>query len=155
MVENPQKWGPASLCHWCDLQFTEGQAGPLLRQVPWVSTPLAQVSGEQHTLLSTGGVASDGKSSSFPSIKTELLSPLHQRGHISPGGSYEWRRKKLNTATVSKSIVSMCTHVSGLNFQGKIFCFKFLIQFFIYLYLEKNDDHIPGYILHIDIGIAF
>ena len=29
----------------------------------------------------------------------------------------------------------MCTHIFGPNFQEKIFRFKFLTQFFIYLYL--------------------
>ena len=52
----------------------------------------------------------------------------------------------------------MRTHVFGPNFQGKkkIFRFNFLIQFFIYLYLETKPIIIfQGIVMHTDIVIAF
>ena len=51
----------------------------------------------------------------------------------------------------------MCTHIFGPNFQGKkISRFNFLIQLFIYLYLEtKTIIVLQGIILYIDIVIAF
>ena len=50
----------------------------------------------------------------------------------------------------------MCTHVFGPNFQEKNLLFNFLIQLFIYLYLEtKLIIVFQGIILHMDIVIAF
>ena len=50
----------------------------------------------------------------------------------------------------------MYTHVLGPNFQEKIFPFIFLIQLFIYLYLEtKPIIEFWGIILHTDIIITF
>ena len=46
----------------------------------------------------------------------------------------------------------MYTHVLGSNFQEKIFHFNFLIQLFIYLYLETKLIIIfQDIILHMDI----
>ena len=51
----------------------------------------------------------------------------------------------------------MCTNVFGPNFQGKkIFHFNFLIQLFIYLFIETQPVIVfQGIILHLDIIIAF
>ena len=50
----------------------------------------------------------------------------------------------------------MHTHIFGPNFQEKNFGFNFLIQLFIYLYLEtKLIIVFQGIILHTDIVIAF
>ena len=46
----------------------------------------------------------------------------------------------------------MCIHIFGSNFQEKIFHFNFLIQLFIYLYLETKLIIIfQDIILHMDI----
>ena len=49
----------------------------------------------------------------------------------------------------------MCTHVFGPNFQEKNLSFSFLIQLFIYLYLDSVFCITKGIILHTDIIIAF
>ena len=50
----------------------------------------------------------------------------------------------------------MHTHIFGSNFQEKIFHLNFLIQFFIYLYLETKQIIIFQVIpLHMDIVITF
>ena len=52
---------------------------------------------------------------------------------------------------------TICTHVFGPNFQEKkSFFFYFLIQLFIYVYLETKPMIIfQGIILHMDIITAF
>ena len=52
----------------------------------------------------------------------------------------------------------MCTHIFAPNFQEKKknFCFNFLIQLFIYLYLETKPIIVfQGIILRTNIIIAF
>ena len=51
---------------------------------------------------------------------------------------------------------AMHTQLFGPNFQKKIFHLNFLIQLFIYLYLETKPSIVfQGIILHTDIVIAF
>ena len=50
----------------------------------------------------------------------------------------------------------MRSHIFGPTFKKKIFRFNFLIQLFIYLYLQTKPIIIfQGIILHVDIIVAF